>query len=63
MLFCGLGSLEGSKLLPSMYNEQALKLKNHYYAIEVHPTMSIAEKIPYMVEWLGQKLLICFQNQ
>ena len=50
-IFCGVGSLEGSKLLPSVYKEQALKLKNHYYAIEVHPSMSIAEKIPHMVEW------------
>ena len=50
-MFAVLGALETSTLMPSVYTTQSLALKDHYYAIEVHPSMSMEEKIPHMVEW------------
>ena len=46
------GALECSDLLSPVYIEGARVLKNHYYPIEVQPDLSVAEKIPFMVEWL-----------
>ena len=30
---------------------QAIDLRDHYYAIEVDPSLSLEEKYPFMVEW------------
>ncbi|ESO02553.1 hypothetical protein HELRODRAFT_106717 [Helobdella robusta] len=44
-------ALDSSKFFPSIYQQKAEKLKDHYYAIEIDPYLAIKEKIPYMVEW------------
>ncbi|KAH3747837.1 cytosolic 5'-nucleotidase 3A-like isoform X2 [Dreissena polymorpha] len=37
--------------LPEEYKEEAYKLRDKYFVIEVDPNMTIEEKTPYMVEW------------
>jgi len=51
IVLTAVGALEVSTLMPSVYTTQSLALKDHYYAIEVDPNMSMEEKIPHMVEW------------
>jgi 5'-nucleotidase len=43
--------LEKCSLLPKSYAEAAKALHQHYYPIEIDPTMSEEQKAPLMVEW------------
>jgi 5'-nucleotidase len=45
------GLLEQSKLLSQEYHEKVSVLYNKFYPIEIDQTLTIAEKIPHMVEW------------
>jgi len=45
------GIMDNSPLMPPYYREEANKLFNKYYPIEVDPIMTEEEKIPLMIEW------------
>ncbi len=53
------GIVENSSLLPKSYTDKTNVLKAKYLKYELDPTMSVEEKIPYIVEWytLGNELL------
>ncbi|CAL4061509.1 unnamed protein product [Meganyctiphanes norvegica] len=48
------GIMDNSPLMPPYYREEASKLLNKYYPIEVDPIMTEEEKTPHMVEWYGK---------
>ncbi|XP_013397691.1 cytosolic 5'-nucleotidase 3 [Lingula anatina] len=43
--------LDSSPVLPVQYREQAVALRDFYFAIEINHEMTLAQKVPYMVEW------------
>lgn len=43
--------LDNSDQLCSRYRTEAVKLRDHYYAIEIDPSLTKEQKYPYMVEW------------
>ena len=55
LLFCGFhpfsGVMESSEELDSECIDKLAQLKKYYLAIEVDPTMTREEKIPFMEEW------------
>lgn len=48
---CSWGVMENSHLLPDSYTDQTNALRSKYLVIEHDPSLSIEEKIPYMIEW------------
>jgi len=57
------GVLESAGVLSAEFRERAKKLFDKYYPIEIHPTMSIEEKIPIMSEWYGQVHSLMLQEE
>ncbi|XP_043918936.1 cytosolic 5'-nucleotidase 3A [Protopterus annectens] len=46
--------IDNCKLITEECREKLHKLKEKYYAIEIDPHLTIAEKYPYMVEWYNK---------
>ncbi|XP_043220593.1 cytosolic 5'-nucleotidase 3-like isoform X2 [Amphibalanus amphitrite] len=46
--------LDRSDLMPQMYRDETNRLRDKYYPIEIDPHMTVAEKVPYAVEWYTQ---------
>lgn len=45
------GAIETSNKMPTAYREKVLKYKEHYYPIEIDPSLTAEQKTPFMVEW------------
>ena len=43
--------LDECRFLPDEFKQKAAATREHYYAIEIDPKLTIQEKTPYMVEW------------
>lgn len=54
--------LEDCGLLPESYHIEAQRLQQHYYPIEVCPTIPHTEKVQHMIDWADKahKLLISY---
>ncbi|CAN0256421.1 unnamed protein product, partial [Discosporangium mesarthrocarpum] len=52
------GVIEECDLLSSEYHVQATALKEHYYPFEVDPTLSHAQRVELMVEWVSRAHMV-----
>ena len=44
-------ALDDCPKLSDSYREKAYGLRNHYYPMEIEPSLTIEQKLPLMVEW------------
>ncbi|XP_069469335.1 cytosolic 5'-nucleotidase 3A isoform X2 [Ambystoma mexicanum] len=55
--------IDNSKLIADDCRKKLYQLKETYYAIEIDPHLTIAEKYPYMVEWYAKSHTLLIEQR